>query len=302
MNSSQYKKNEFKKLCAAVGFKPTEVESVISNNYCYYKEWDEKKTDKKTGTLKKYKDGTEKKRIIRPSLNKLKVIQVNIKNKILVPIPLPNCIHGGIKRRSNITNAKPHQGNKFQFTTDLQEFYPSISSQRVYGTFIDLKFSPHYAHWLTKLTTWKFELPQGTPTSPHIANLVFLETDLQLIELCKKHEITYTRYVDDLTFSSQKDFRPLLNDILNIVTSNGFKLSYRKTKYSGNQTVTGINVYLNKIDAPDNIIEKSKDEIETNSDKKPYTNYLKNIRKTNRRTKKETKRPTAWLGAIAGEV
>lgn len=243
MNSSQYKRNEFKKLGATIGIKPADIEMLISKIDSYYKEWIEKKTDKKTGDLKKYKDGTIKKRIIRPSLKELKAIQGNIKNKILVPIALPDCVHGGVKGRSNITNGKPHQGNKFQFTTDLQEFYPNISSQRVYDTFIKLKFSPHFSHWLTKLTTWKFELPQGTPTSTHIANLVFLETDLQLIELCQKHEITYTRYIDDLTFSSQKDFRPLLNKILKIVTSNGFKLNYRKTKYSGNQTVTGIAVF-----------------------------------------------------------
>jgi RNA-directed DNA polymerase len=286
MNSSQYKKNEFKKLCAVIGFKPTDIEILISNIDSFYKEWVEKKTDKKTGDFKKYKDGTIKERTIRPSLKELKVIQGNIKNKILVPIPLPDCVHGGVKGRSNITNAKPHQGNKFQFTTDLQEFYPNITSRRVYDTFIKLKFSPHFSHWLTKLTTWKFELPQGTPTSTHIANLVFLETDLQLTELCQKHKITYTRYVDDLTFSTQKDFRPLLNDILNIVTSNGFKLSYRKTKYSGNQTVTGIEVFLNKIDAPEKIIEKSKAEILAKADIKPFTNYLNNIRKTNKRTKK----------------
>lgn len=282
MNSSQFKKNEFKKLCATIGFKQTEVEDLILNINNYYNEWVEKKSDKKVGGFKTYKDGTIKKRIIRPSLKELKAIQARIKNKILIPIPLPDCVHGGVKGRSNITNAKPHQGNKFQFTTDLQEFYPSISSQRVYDTFVTLGYSSHFSRWLTKLTTWKYELPQGTPTSTHIANLVFLEIDKQLIELCKLHNLTYTRYVDDLTFSSQQDFRPILNNILQIVTSNGFKLSYRKTKYSGNQSVTGINVFLNKIDAPERIIEKSKSEIEAKSNIKPYTTYLGNIRKTNK--------------------
>ncbi len=286
MNSSQFKKNEFKKLCATIGFKPAQVEELIAKLDTYYNEWVEQKTDKKTGEFKKYKDGTIKQRTIRPSLKELKVIQTNIKNRILAPIELPNSVHGGVKKRSNISNAKPHQGNKFQFTTDLQEFYPNIDFQRVYNTFNGLKFSPHYAHWLTKLTTWKYELPQGTPTSTYIANLVFLETDIKLIGLCNQHGITYTRYVDDLTFSSQQDFRHLLNDILHIVTSEGFKLSYRKTKYSGNQTITGINVFLNKIDAPEKIIEKANAEKVTTSNTKPFTNYLNNIRKTNRTKRK----------------
>lgn len=283
MNSSQYKQNELKKLCAAVGFKPVKIEALILNIDYYYKEWVERKVDKNTGKVKKFKDGTIKKRIIRPSLKELNVIQKNIKNKILSSIPLPNCVHGGVKGRSNITNAKPHQGNKFQFTTDLQDFYPNISSKKVYETFVKLNFSPHFSHWLTKLTTWKFELPQGTPTSTHIANLVFLETDLQLIELCQIYGITYTRYVDDLTFSSQKDFQQELNGILKILTKNGFKLNYRKTKYRGNQTVTGINVFLNKIDAPEKIIEMSKAEVESDKRIKPYTNYLNNVRKTNKK-------------------
>jgi RNA-directed DNA polymerase len=296
MNSSQFKKNELKKFCSIINFKPKEVEFITENIDRYYKEWVEQKTDKKTGDFKKYKDGTIKERIIRPSLNDLKKIQTNIKNRILSPIPLPNCVHGGVKKRSNITNAKPHQGNKYQFTTDLQEFYPNITSKRVYDTFLKLDFSPHFSHWLANLTTWKYELPQGTPTSTHIANLVFLPTDVKLIMLCNANNITYTRYVDDLTFSSQQNFRHLLNDILRIVTEDDFKLSYRKTQYKGNQTITGITVFLNKIDAPEKIKLKSKTELETNAEKKPFTTYLNNIRKTN--TKKPTTNNKLAKGAV----
>jgi len=291
MNFSQsktdaFKKYEFKRLCHILGFNQKLVSSVLDSIDTNYKEWSEKKIDKKTGEVKKYKDGTEKIRVFRDPSKLLKGIQSKIKDNILSPIKLPNTVHGGVKKRSNITNAKPHQGNKYIFTTDLQEFYPNITHKRVYDTFLSLGFSTHSSHWLTKLTTWKYELPQGTPTSTHLANLVFLETDLDLINLCNQHNITYTRYVDDLTFSSQQDFRHLLNDILKIVTSHDFKLNYRKTKYSGNQTITGIDIFLNKIDAPAKVIEKSKIEIEINADIKPYTNYLNNIRKTNLTKKK----------------
>lgn len=94
-----------------------------------------------------------------------------------------------------------------------------------------LIFFSTFSHWLTNITTWKHELPQGTPTSTHIANLVFLKTiHAELINFCNKNNITYTRYVDDLTFSSQQDFKSHLNEILSIVTKNDFKLSYRKTQ------------------------------------------------------------------------
>lgn len=288
MNSLQFKKNEIKKLSAIVGFKPDFIEQLTNNIDNYYNEWVEEKTDKKTGKPKTYKDGTIKKRAIRPSKDELKIIQTRIKNRILAKIELPKNVHGGVKKCSNISNAKPHQGNKYQFTTDLQDFYPSISSKRVYNTFWELKYSPHFSRLVTKLTTWKHELPQGTPTSTHIANLVFLKTDITLIELCNKFGITYTRYVDDLTFSSQQDFSEHLKTILEIVKSSGFNISYRKTNYKGKQNITGIDVFLHKIDAPKKIIEKVEQEKTLNSEIKPFTNYLNNIRKTNKPKKQHS--------------
>lgn len=292
MNSSQYKNHQFKQLCADIGYDPTKLKYIIENIDDYYNEWFEKKKDKKNGGYKKYKDGTEKKRIIRPSLKELKIVQKKIKNRILAPIKLPKHIHGGVKKRSNISNAKPHQGNKYQFTTDLQNFYPGIKHTQIYDTFLKLCYSNHYSNFLTKLTSWKYELPQGTPTSTHISNLVFLETDFKLIDLCNKHDIVYTRYVDDLTFSSPKCFKHLLNKILQIVIDGGFKISYRKTKYDGNQNITGIDVYNNFIDAPKKIMQKVKEESSKTVEFKPYTNYLNNIRKTNKRKLAANKEPS----------
>jgi RNA-directed DNA polymerase len=287
MNSLQYKKNEIKKLSAIVGFKPNFIGQIINDIDSYYDEWVEEKIDKKTGKPKTFKDGTIKKRVIRPSKGELKIIQTRIKNRILSKIELPSNVHGGVKKRSNISNAKPHQGNKYQFTTDLQDFYPSISAKKVYETFLELKYSTHFSHLITKLTTWKHELPQGTPASTHIANLVFLKTDIALIELCNKLGNTYTRYIDDLTFSSQQDFRPHLSTILGIIKSGGFIISYRKTKYKGEQNITGIDVFLHKIDAPQKIIERVAQEQTSISAIKPLTNYLNNIRKTNGRKNKK---------------
>lgn len=282
MNSSQYKKSQLKYLCSIIGCQPYEVIYITEHIDDYYTEWFEKKPDKKTGDFKRYKDGTLKLRPIRPSLKRLKVIQKAIKNKILAPIPLPKNIHGGVKRKSNITNAKPHQGNKYKFTTDLLGFYPSVKYDQVFSRFLSLGYSAHFAHWLTKLTTWKYELPQGTSTSPHLANLVFLEIDDKLIPFSKANNLTYTRYVDDLTFSSQQDFKPVLNEILGIITSCDYKISYRKTSYQGDQTVTGIDVFNNFIDAPQKIKDKAKNENQTDKKIKPYSNYLNSIRRTNR--------------------
>lgn len=288
MNSSLYKKSQFKYLCSILGCQTEELSLIIENVDDYYHEWFEQKVDKVTGKDKTYKDGTVKQRAIRPSLKRLKVIQKIIKTKILTPIPLPPHIHGGVKRKSNITNAKPHQGKKFQFTTDLQEFYPTVKHAHVYSLFLKLGYSNYVANWLTRLTTWKYELPQGAPTSTHLSNLVFLEIDQQLIGISERCGLTYTRYVDDLTFSSHEDFRSLTTEILDVIRNAGFKISYRKTKYKGRQNITGIDVFNNYIDAPEKIMVKARLEETQQTGAKPYQNYLASVRRTNNNRRRKT--------------
>lgn len=289
MNSSQsknelFKKNEFKKLCFTIGFKRSEIKLLLENIDKNYSKWSEDKTDK-LGNPKRYLDGTIKTRTFRNPSTFLKLVQKRIKVNVIDKVTLPENVHGGVKKRSNITNAKAHQGNKYLFETDLQEFYPNINKETVYKIFLGLGYSSHISHWLTKLITVDNQLPQGSPASLGISNLVFIKTDKKLKEYCKTHSITYTRYVDDLTFSSQQDFGERIQEILDIVINDNFKINRRKTKYDSDQTITGIQPYLNKIDAPENIIEKSKNEIELNAEKKPYTTYRNNILKTNKKKK-----------------
>lgn len=287
-----FKKYEFKKLCHILGFDQKKILNLLNTIEGNYLEWTKNKEDK-NGNPKQYLDGTIKIRTFRNPSIFLKEIQRRIKSNILDKVVFPDCVHGGIKRRSNITNAKPHQGKKYIFETDLQDFYPNVPKEKVYQAFLYIGFSTHISHWLTALTTKDNELPQGSPTSTALANLIFLNTDKKLLLLCKEHDITYTRYIDDLTFSSQKDFSDVIGIIIDIIIADNFKISRRKTNYKGNQSVTGIDVFLNKIDAPQLIKERSQNEIKNNYLKKPYTNYLNNIRKTN--LKKNLSTPSRLL-------
>lgn len=287
--SAQYKKYERKKLSHLLGFDVTDIQALLDAIEKNYTEWSETKLDKQ-GNAKKYLDGTVKMRYFRNPSTLLKEVQKRIKRNILDKQSLPNCVHGGIKGRSNITNANEHKGKKYRLETDLQEFYPNINSQRVYNLFCAIGYSTHIAHWLTKLTTVKNELPQGSPASTAIANLVFRDTDYVLLKLCEAKEITYTRYVDDLTFSSAQDFSLLVIPLLTAVLNGDFKISHRKTKYQGGLPVTGIDVFLNKIDAPKHILAKAKQEVLSNADQKPYTQYVKNIHKVNSSRKKSARK------------
>ncbi len=77
----------------------------------------------------KIKNGKINYRIIHPSKGKLKKVQNRINNSVLSKIELPDYVHGGVKGRSNITNAYSHLGKKFHFLTDIEDYFPSIILQ-----------------------------------------------------------------------------------------------------------------------------------------------------------------------------
>jgi RNA-directed DNA polymerase len=224
-----------------------EIESILSDIDKFYYEKIEVKKDK--DGQPKIKKGKVQKRVIHPSLRRLKIIQSRILHNILAKLEIPDYAYGGIKGRDNISNAKKHQGNKYNFTTDLKDFFPSIRHNQVYEMFIRYKFSPDVASYLTQLTTYKGKLPQGTPTSPIIANLVFVKTGRKLQEFAKENFITFTSFVDDLTFSAPVDFKSRAQYIINTLIDDGFKISHNKTFYkTKNPVVTGLIVKNNRLD------------------------------------------------------
>ncbi|MFK8275979.1 reverse transcriptase family protein [Capnocytophaga cynodegmi] len=267
---------------SVIGKSRKDLDKLIENLDDYYREWSKVKLDKETGLPKKDKNGNVKTRIVRESKGIIKEIQGKISNRILKHIKLPNNIKGGVKGESNITNARFHKGNRYIFTTDLENFFPSIKVNRVYKTLLNLGFNKLTTHYITRFSTWKGEVPQGIKTSTYIANLVLLETDYKLIEFCKKYNIKYTRYIDDLTFSSQVDFGEKLNEILNIIKQSRLRINWRKTEYKGKQIATGIQLNPSRITAPKFILSKIEEEkLLPKNSPQPYTKYKERIDKVN---------------------
>src|SRR5690606_24694792 len=101
---------------------------------------------------------------------------------------------------------------------------------------------------LTQLTTYKGKLPQGTPTSPCLANLVFIKTGSRLQNFANENKLTFTSFSDDLTFSAPKDFKEKVPLIIDMILADGFKLSHGKVSYkTKNPIVTGIVVKNNNL-------------------------------------------------------
>ncbi|MCB9288899.1 MAG: RNA-directed DNA polymerase [Lewinellaceae bacterium] len=172
------------------------------------------------------------------------VIQSCIKDRILNQLELPILVQGGVRGRDNVSNALIHKGNKYFFLTDIEKFFPSIRHFQVYEMLVSNGFSPTVAGIITKLTTYKGRLPQGTPTSTALANLTFCVVDAELSAFCEEYNLTFTRFVDDITISSKKPFKQLSGPIVKIITRHGYSISKKKTAYKiGPTNVTGASVH-----------------------------------------------------------
>lgn len=115
--------------------------------------------------------------------------------------------HGFKPNLSILTNATVHAGRRWVFNVDLSDFFPSINFGRVRGFFIKNKYfslDAGTATLLAQIICHNNGLPQGAPTSPVVSNLIASNIDITLNRLAKRHRCSYTRYADDLTFSTNR--------------------------------------------------------------------------------------------------
>jgi len=196
----------------------------------YYREFE---SEKKSGG---------KRFIVAPS-DELKEVQRNIAKFLLKTEQLHDACTGYREGRSIVSNAQPHVGQDFVLNMDLKDFFPTISFNRVLGLFQSLGFERDAALLLTRLTTYKTLLPQGAPTSPHIANLVCRKLDQRLYNFCQARQWNYTRYCDDITVSGAGNLGRALETIKMIIESEGFTINEKKTRVRfkhQQQSVTGV--------------------------------------------------------------
>jgi len=165
---------------------------------------------------------------------RLKFVQSQLSNLLLEieqqleSVRKRECIlaHGFKKNLSIVSNAKNHRNRRFVFNVDLKDFFPSINFGRVRGFFIknrDFQLEPSVATVIAQIACHENMLPQGSPSSPIIANFVANILDIHLNRLARKHHCTYTRYADDLTFSTNKKAFPTAIARLTTSSFNGWE-------------------------------------------------------------------------------
>lgn len=184
----------------------------------------------------------------------IEILEAKSKSK---NVKIPSISHGFEKTKSIITNAQRHRNKKYIINVDLENYFDCFNFGRVRGFFIkdrDFKVSPDVATVIAQIACYQGKLPQGAPSSPIITNLIARILDYRIVRLAKTYRFTYTRYADDLTFSTnrnllsnklraKKEFDKFLVDLEKIITDSGFKINLSKTRISNShqrQEVTGI--------------------------------------------------------------
>jgi len=188
-------------------------------------------------------DGT-KRTLFVPS-ERLKLLQRKIYDHILAKVPVLPCARGGVPGNSPIQNAAIHTDKAVVFKMDIAQCFPSIKPVRVSAIFQALGFGPEAAGLLTKLTTFRNELPQGVPTSNALTNLALARVDWRITVLAEKFGFAYSRWVDDITLSGSNRLLKFRSMIKRIVESEGFQIKAEKTKTqlaNERQTVTNFTV------------------------------------------------------------
>ena len=222
----------------------------------------------------------------------LKNAQRTILDEILSKIEISDCAHGFIQGKSVVSGAQIHSNTKVELliNMDLENFFPTITFERVRGMFQKFGYSGYVASLLAMICTYcermemevKGEkvyvktseriLPQGSPCSPMITNIICNKLDKRLNGLASKYDFTYSRYADDMSFSFSKgnvvlesssnsecdknddiNIGKILGIISKIIREEGFNVNNEKTKFlreNNRQAITGIVINNDEIGVP----------------------------------------------------
>ncbi|NOR55232.1 MAG: RNA-directed DNA polymerase [Sulfurovum sp.] len=191
---------------------------------------------------KKSKDSV---RIIDAPYPSLLSVQQWILKNILKNIHIDDSAHAYMKKKSILTNVTPHLNNKVLLKIDLKNFFPNIEKNRIIAVFLKLGYTQNISFALASLCTLNNHLPQGAPTSPTLSNIIAYRLDRRLSSLCKKSDMVYTRYADDMVITSKYISLKTKDLIITIIEDCGFIVNKDKTYLSTNQNkriITGISI------------------------------------------------------------
>jgi hypothetical protein len=207
----------------------------------------------------------------------LKQVQRTILTKMLQHLPVSVDAHGFLKEKSVVTGAMAHAAKpQLLINMDIENFFPTITFERVRGLFRSFGYSGYIASILAMLCTYCERmpievkgqirqvkcsdrvLPQGSPASPMITNIICRGLDHKMAALAQRYQFCYSRYADDMSFSVSQDMEAgtlsqMLFQIQKIVKSEGFQVNRNKThflKRNNRQSITGVVINNEELGVP----------------------------------------------------
>lgn len=184
----------------------------------------------------------------------LKAMQRWLLSYILSGLPIHPAAMAYRKKKSIFDNAGLHAGSQYLLRMDCKDFFHSITDDDLKmlianrpGTFSG--WSPYETDLFCKLVCKCGRLTIGAPTSPMLSNAVCYDMDTQLSEISNKLEVTYSRYADDLFFSTKLPNvlfaleSTVISTIANLTLPRNLAINPSKTRHSSRgrtRRVTGI--------------------------------------------------------------
>jgi RNA-directed DNA polymerase len=195
----------------------------------------------------------------------IKILQKRL-NQILQAVYRPKApVQGFTRNRSIVSNADHHINKRVVLNIDLEDFFPTIHFGRVRGVFVKPPYNlpVRVAEVLAQICCHNRCLPQGAPTSPIVSNMVCASLDSGLRKIAEKYACTYTRYADDITFSTTRKALPaalvrvvaepgqrrrflLGQELVEVILTNSFRINAAKVRVRGlgeRRDVTGLIVH-----------------------------------------------------------
>ena len=204
---------------------------------------------------------SRKARIILAPDKRLKHLQRKICKSLEQVYRVRNPVHGFVFNKSVKTNAESHLGRKYVVNLDIKEFFGSILENRIIGMLASIGIDRRVSEIVVRISCVGGHLPQGAPTSPILSNMFCFGFDKELMKIARDAKCIYTRYADDITFSSFQPITKLFSvvpaksgpfspvsmspPILQTFSSYGFTIHPEKAHYADQHSrrmVTGLKI------------------------------------------------------------
>lgn len=174
-------------------------------------------------------------------------------------LPIHDCCMAYVDGKNIKNNAEIHSQNSYFLKMDFMDFFNSITPKLLWEAFkcqsvevdwLDKELLEKILFWRRSKYSKKLILSIGAPSSPFISNFLMYSFDVELSQYCEKYGVIFTRYADDLTFSTDTpnilfDFPNMVRDILLRLYGKQIKINPFKTVFSSkkhNRHITGLTI------------------------------------------------------------